>query len=515
MEDDLQVAVKTIDDTMPNLHSHVSMQSRSAPNMFLEGNFAPLHEEYTLALESDFEIRGKVPKDLNGVLYRNGPNPAYEPGANHHWFLGDGMVHAFSFNRGAVTYRNRYVRTPTLEIERRAGRNLFFDGGIHPLAQLSLIGGNMVSLIAGLARHGNADVYTKLISKANTAILTFRENVYALVESSPPTKIHPLTLETLGTEGFAAGFVGPFTAHPKVDPQSGYLYAFGYRVAGKPKLEYFVINPSGRMVRRLPIDIPYHAMIHDFVITRNYAVVPVFPAVASLASLKRGRIAEWKPEQGAFIYVIEKSGEQKTVRRFEMPLCYIYHYANAYEDGSAIIIDAVRYDRLPLMGNDADNRGELFARTNNGILTRFRLDLATGKVEQTPLSLDHYVEFPVIDGRVAGEKYDYTFTGAARGMTEGGFFDGQASFHLSKGKVKAEVHEFPFGHFGGEPIFVPTGRPGQPKGYLLNIIYDSKNAKSYLGIFEADKLDKKPLCEIGLPHRIPYGFHGAWRHSRG
>ena len=39
-------------------------------------------------------ISGELPRELNGTLYRNGPNPQFDvPGA--HWFVGDGMLHAF------------------------------------------------------------------------------------------------------------------------------------------------------------------------------------------------------------------------------------------------------------------------------------------------------------------------------------------------------------------------------------------------------------------------------------
>lgn len=504
---------KSIDGAIANIDSRI-MPKAPTHNMFLEGNFAPIHEEFTLTQNSDFEIRGKIPRDLNGAFYRNGPNPQNPPGSNYHWFFGDGMVHAFQINRGNVTYRNRYVRTPTYTIEKRAKRDLFLGGGFHPLAQLSLIGGNMFSLLGGLVSQGNADVYTKLIAKANTAIMSFRDEVFALVESSPPTRIDPFTLDTIGLETFGSGFVAPFTAHPRIDPHTGYLYAFGYRVAGKPKLEYFAINPSGKLVSRTPVEIPYAAMIHDFVITRNYAVLPVFPAVASLSSLRRGRIAEWKPGEGAFVYVVNKNGEKESIRKFDMPLCFVYHYANAFEDGKTIVIDAVKYDSLPLMGSDADSRAELFERKNNGILTRFRLDLQSGKVEETVLSHEYYAEFPVIDPRLTGEKYEHVFTGTARGTTSGGFFDCQAAFHITRGKVRTEISEFPSGHFGGEPIFVPTGKAGQAKGYLLNLIYDSTSDRSYLAVYDAERIDKKPVCEIGVPHRIPYGFHGLWRQSR-
>lgn len=505
---------KSID--VPKANRHAQAMAGSHTNLFLEGNFAPMHEELTLTKAQDFEIRGKIPRDLNGSFYRNGPNPQFEPGPFYHWFLGDGMLHAFHLQRGEVSYLNRYVSTPTFEIERRAKRTLFLGQRTNLLANMQLVGGHVFSLLAGLLKDKNADAYTRLIAKANTSVLAFREELFALVESSPPVRVQATTLESEGFENFDAGFIGPFTAHPKIDPHTGYLYAFGYRVAGSPRLEYYVINPHGKLVSRTPLETDYAAMVHDFVITRNFAVLPVFPAVASLASIRKGRIAEWQPEKGASIIVLAKDGSPGSVRRFQLPVGYAYHYANAYEDGQQIVIDAIRYERVPLMGSDDEIRAELFAQSNNGYLTRYRIDLVTGKTEVQPLHNERYAEFPVIDGRVAGDKYEHAFAASASGLnpSQAGIFDSQVSYELARGKVRAEYFDFPAGHFGGEPVFVPTGKPGERKGYLLNLIYDSTAERSYLAIFDAAKPERKPVCEIWLGHRVPYGFHGTWRQQR-
>ena len=42
---------------------------------YLEGEFAPLHEEYTL---TDLEVIGRIPDHLNGRYLRNGANPIGE-----------------------------------------------------------------------------------------------------------------------------------------------------------------------------------------------------------------------------------------------------------------------------------------------------------------------------------------------------------------------------------------------------------------------------------------------------
>lgn len=41
--------------------------------------------------------------------------------AGHHWFDGDGMLHAVSFANGQATYRNRWVETAGLQLERSTG----------------------------------------------------------------------------------------------------------------------------------------------------------------------------------------------------------------------------------------------------------------------------------------------------------------------------------------------------------------------------------------------------------
>ncbi len=57
---------------------------------------------------------------LAGTLYRNGPNPMFPPlGGEHHWFLGEGMIHAIHVEGGKARYRNRWVRTEQYECNAR------------------------------------------------------------------------------------------------------------------------------------------------------------------------------------------------------------------------------------------------------------------------------------------------------------------------------------------------------------------------------------------------------------
>ena len=78
---------------------------------YLEGEFAPLHEEYTL---TDLEVTGRIPDHLDGRYLRNGSNPIGDVDPElYHWFMGDGMVHGIRIRDGkAEWYRNRWVRGP-------------------------------------------------------------------------------------------------------------------------------------------------------------------------------------------------------------------------------------------------------------------------------------------------------------------------------------------------------------------------------------------------------------------
>ena len=87
-------------------------------NPYLAGPFSPTHEEVTL---DDLEVIGEIPRDLNGVYVRNGPNPQFNPRGRYHWFDGDGMVHAVHFRDGTATHHvdGRNTHSLTVDINRQ------------------------------------------------------------------------------------------------------------------------------------------------------------------------------------------------------------------------------------------------------------------------------------------------------------------------------------------------------------------------------------------------------------
>ena len=59
------------------------------------------------------EFDGTIPADLEGTFFRNGPGRQRIGETKYgHWFDGDGMLCAFTFNEGKAHFKNAYVRTP-------------------------------------------------------------------------------------------------------------------------------------------------------------------------------------------------------------------------------------------------------------------------------------------------------------------------------------------------------------------------------------------------------------------
>ena len=72
------------------------------PNPYLEDNYAPVSEQL---FERQLQIVGELPKELNGLYLRNGPNPMQSVNnKKHHWFSGEGMLHGLRLEEGEALW---------------------------------------------------------------------------------------------------------------------------------------------------------------------------------------------------------------------------------------------------------------------------------------------------------------------------------------------------------------------------------------------------------------------------
>ncbi|MFC3229039.1 carotenoid oxygenase family protein [Marinibaculum pumilum] len=458
----------------------------------LRGNFAPLLLE---ADAHDLVIEGEVPAGLSGSLYRNGPNPQYPPRGQSHWFGGEGMVHAFHIRDGRVSYRNRWVMTDKIRLEREAGRALF---GIfnNPMDT-------------------DPSVQDKDPSLANTHIVWHAGKLLALEEGHAPVTMAPRSLETEGPWDFGGVLKANFTAHPKVDPETGEMLAFAYMAAGpaSPDMAYYVIDRDGKLVRQDIFQAPYSAMVHDFLATDRHVLFPVFPLTASLERAMQGRpFFAWEPEKGSHIGIMARNAGVDSIRWFQAPACYVFHPLNAWSEGDRVIADVMKYDVAPLF--PAPDGTPASGRDNPTRLVRWTFDLAGNSDSFKEEALDdQYAEFPRLDERRAGLSYRYGFAAgrsAITGPDGDNSFDTLLRYDLTGGSKDSFV--MPEDQKLSEPVFVPRDADaGEGEGWLLATAYRPRENRSDLVIFDAQAVGDGPVARAHLPVRVPYGFHGCWR----
>ncbi|SDR87377.1 carotenoid oxygenase family protein [Bradyrhizobium canariense] len=437
------------------------------------------------------KVQGELPRELNGTLYRNGPNPQFEaPGA--HWFVGDGMLHAFHLEDGRASYRNRWVRTPKWQAEHDAGRALFGGFG-RKLADAPAL---------ALADSG----------VANTNIVFHAGRLLALEEGHLPTEIEPGTLATRGYCNYGGGITGPFTAHPKIDPVTGEMVFFGYNAAGPftPTLSFGSVNACGAVTRFDRFEAPYASMVHDFIVTEHHLLFPVLPITGSLERARHGKPPyAWEPDKGAYVGVMKRNGSARDVVWFRAENCYVFHVMNAWEEGNRIIADVMQCDEAPLFPHPDGSPTD--SKKSRARLCRWTFDLAgnTDRFTQTYLD-DINGEFPRIDDRRAGLASNHGWYACANPQLPASeAFSGLV--HVGGKGSRLGQYLLPAGDTISEPVFVARGNDAaEGDGWLLASVWRARENRSDLAVFNATDVEAGPIALVQLGHRMPDGFHGNW-----
>jgi carotenoid cleavage dioxygenase-like enzyme len=422
---------------------------------WLKENFAPVFEEVT---DTNLEVIGEIPRALNGRLLRNGANP--QSGWSDHWFLGNGMLHGVEIRDGnANWYRNRYVKTPLY---------------LNPEANVMDSLGDMN------------------MSSANTHVVHHAGKIMALEEGHWPFVVDD-QLETLGPNNYNGKLPGPMTAHPKICAATGELLAFAYGMEA-PYLTYYRISPQGELLQVEPITVPAATMIHDFNITRNYAIFMDLPTLWNFEGMaETGLPILWDENYGARLGVMPRNGSDKDVTWYDINPCYVYHPVNAYEDGNKIVLHVARMEDAMKPGSNAPP-----------MLYRWVIDQDSGTVTETQLD-DRVVDFWRVCDTVVGLKNRFGYGAAFSDLPVA---EGFIKYDMDKNS--SQYHDLKGGE-GSEPVFVkdPAGS-SEDDGWVVSYVYQPAEQKSEIVIVDSRAFDKEPVATIKLPVRVPAGFHGNW-----
>lgn len=450
-------------------------------------------------------LEGVVPADLNGAFYRVAPDPQYPPIAGDDiWFNGDGMVTRFRFKQGEVSLKQRWVRTAKFKLEREAGRALF-GAYRNPLTD-------------------DPSVKGTIRGTANTNVVVHGGRLLALKEDSPPVAMDPETLETIGEWDFGGKLTSEtFTAHPKFDPETGEMLAFGYAAKGlcTKDMVYYVIDRAGEIVSETWFEIPYYCMMHDFAITADYAIFHVVPIVGSWERLRAG-LPHFGFDRGRPVHlgVLSRHDPKAGVRWFCAPTVFASHVMNAFNEGTRVHFD------VPMSAGNMfpffpDTEGAPFQPEEaQGRMTRWTVDLSANsdEIKMEPLA-DLIGEFPRIDDRWTGKRYRHGWQLVQDMDKPVDLPGGRSAAGLmmnSLGQIDLETGETQTWWAGPksslqEPAFI--SRPNSDRegdGYLVAVENRLAEMGSQLLLFDALAVARGPIARLELPFRLRAGLHGNW-----
>lgn len=441
-------------------------------NPYLQGTYAAIRDE--LIVEG-LSVQGTLPIGLDGTYMRIGPNPIIPPdGKTHHWFAGDGMIHAVRIKDGrALWYRNRYIRS------------------------------NRVSAVLGEPpapgpRYERGDT-------VNTNVISHAGKILALIEAGGfPVEIDSL----LGTRAYTnldgTLQLGGFTAHPHLDPDTGELHAICYNGGNREFVRHVVVGRDGRVRREIKIPIADGPMIHDCALTARFVLILDLPITFSIAAARAGMAVPyaWSPQHPARVGLLPREGTAEDILWCDVDPAYVFHPSNAYDlpDGR-VVLDVAVHDRLFV--TDGTERPGASTVT----FERWICDPQTRRVDRHVIDAMPQ-EFPRCDERLIGKPYRYAYT-VTLDEGRGPPLSGVIAHDLLTGERK--THDFGDGCIPGEFVFVPrSADAAENDGWLMGYVLDVKRNHTGLVFLDARDVSAGPVATVPLPQLVPLGFHGNW-----
>lgn len=436
----------------------------------------------SLPREHGFEklrIEGKLPQELRGTLYRNGPGQFVQFGKRYsHPFEADGAATAIRIADGAAHGASRIHTSAGLVEERARGKGLYNMNVSWPRRVLNSLRG-------------------KIKNTANTNIIVWQDRLFALVEAAPPTELDPRDLSTIGETKL--GVIGAmFSAHPHRVASRKAMYNFGLEYGRATKLHMYELPDVGP-ARHLGA-VPLHGapMLHDFIATDTHLVFFVSPTRINVPRMLLGLgkfadIWQWKPQHGTEIICVPIDRPTE-VLRFTTDAFYQWHFANAFNRANEIVVDYIRYpDFSSFYDIGGVASGGVREILGAGRMHRATIDLAAKSMRTEQVS-DRSCEFPTLIPGDEGREQRINY------MT----FDDLTAVGSMDASGKVVAHALDADERVTEPVYVD--------GHLLALCH--RREAAYVAVYDAARIAAGPVAKIWLDHHVPITFHGMFAPTR-
>ncbi len=487
--------------TLPVLPGRASAESRSPilrpgdPGFF--GLTASLRDERSYAAR----VSGKIPADLRGTLYRNGPGLFERDGFRKRCLLdGDGMIQAIRLDGSGVHYQNRFIQTAKYRAEEEAGRFLY------PTWTTPAPGGAFRNLGIG-----------EFPETSGVNAVAWGDSLYALEDANPAHRMD-FDLETLAVERFGEAL--PLSAHPKIDARRGEWVHFGFGV-WDPALRLTHVDRSGKVIRSRRTKLPTRGYVHDFFVSPSYIIISVNPIGFNPMGLLLGTgepasCFRWNEPDHTKVFVFRRdAGPDEEPLELEAPPSWMWHSVNAFERDGLIHADFIGYDDPDhFIGDDpafwAVMDGREVPLRSAGTLRRWTIDPNRKTLREETLR-SAFDEYPCVDPRHTCGDYDVAFVATVKGEAAGHPWNAIARLEIEKGTSDELVLGDGRQLANGETVFAPSLDGGEGQGWLLPLVYDRATQRSELWVVDAERLGDGPVARVHLEHHTPLSFHGSWR----
>jgi len=467
------------------------------------GSNTPRREEYSL---SDLEIIGTIPKEIDGAFFRAVPENAQVPMFEDDVALSaDGMISRVLFENGRVGFDIRYVKTARFLAEKAAGRALFGRYRNPFTDDPSVAGVDRTVANTTPVWHGNRLLMTK--------------------EDGRGYEINPHTLETIGSWDYLGKLRSEtMTAHPRIDPETGEMFFFGYEAGGlcSRDVAYCIADRAGNLVSEQWFDAPYCSAIHDFCITENYAVFPIFPTTADLDRLKAGG-EHWAHQQDleSWVAILPRYGKAADIRWFRGPKGVSgFHHLNAFDVDGTVHVDIClsETNAFPFMREAGGIHKD--QREIQGALTRWSFDMNKPDDVIIERPLGPPGDLPRLRDQDQGRAYAggwYLSMNPQGGPPMLGGPVGvnfNALLRIEPETGKLDLMGLPPGAAISEPAHVVSSTPGHG-GWLFMVIDIPRSPVpgdylSEVWIVEADRISAPPVAIIKIGRPLRSQVHGTW-----
>ncbi|MGI8504032.1 MAG: carotenoid oxygenase family protein [Hassallia sp.] len=442
-------------------------------------------------------LSGKIPEGLRGTLYRNGPGRLERGNIRMgHWFDGDGAILAVHFTDEGATGVYRYVQTIGYKEEESAKKLLY---------------GNYGMTAPGWNKWSKA-----VKNAANTSVLALPDKLLALWEGGKPHALDLQNLETFGEDDLSGLTEGlSYSAHCKRDLHTKEIFNFGVTPGLNATLNIYKSDRTGKIIQKAQFQLDGTPLLHDFVLAGKYLIFcipPVrmnpLPVLIGLSSYSDA--LEWKPQLGTQIWVVDKE-TLTLVSRSETEPWYQWHFSNGYVDDSGLVnVDIARYEDFKTNQYLKEVATGETHTTAKSSLSRLQLNPQTGKVTAIEQVLDRHCEFPSVPPENVGKASRYTYLSTFRQGTDISEEILNAIARFDHQAEKLTIADCGENRYPSEPISVQDAE-NTNEAWVITVVYDGNVNNSEVWVFDADRLDEEPICQLRLPSVIPHSFHGTWK----